>query len=348
MSVRDCQAVLHLKGIFRRMSYSSYFSGTGSYLPETCLTNAQLEKTVDTTDAWILERTGIASRHIADPGQATSDLAYEACLRALATAELAATDVDAILVATVTGDQLMPSTACMLQTMLGCRSIMAMDLSAACSGFIYAVAVADQFVRSGMFRHILVVGAETLSRIVNYEDRQTCILFGDGAGSAVVSRATDGAADSRIFSSHLGANGALGDLLTVTGGGSRIPLSPMVLEQKLHLVQMKGREVFKAAVRAIVDRVQEALEANQMPAEKVDWFVVHQANSRILEAVAQHVGVEFGRFLSNIRDTGNTSSASIPILFDQAVRENKIKRGETVLFAAFGAGLTSGSLLFKY
>lgn len=329
------------------MSYFSYISGTGSFLPAPLLTNAQLEQSVETTNEWILERTGIASRHIAEPSQATSDLAFAAAVKALESARLTAGDLDAILVATVTGDQLMPSVACMLQTRLGCRSIMALDISAACSGFIYGTAVADQFVRSGMYKNILVVGAETLSRIVNYKDRQTCILFGDGAGAAVISRA-DHDSPAKIYSSHLGANGALGDLLTVTGGGSRIPLSQQVLDQNLQFVQMKGREVFKSAVRAICDRAQEALTENRRSVADVDWFIVHQANIRIIEAVAQILEIPAAKLLSNIRVTGNTSSASIPILFDESVRENKIKRGDTILFAAFGAGLTSASMLFQY
>lgn len=329
------------------MSYASRISGTGSYLPPGLLTNSQLEKTVDTSDEWILERTGIAHRHIADPSQATSDLAYEASLSALAAAQLTAQQIDAILVATVTFDQLMPSTACVLQARLGCRSIMAFDLSAACSGFVYGMSVADQFIKTGMYQNILVIGAETLSRIVNYQDRQTCILFGDGAGAAIVSR-VESADPARIYSAHLGANGLLGDLLTVTGGGSRLPFSQEVLDKKLQLVQMKGREVFKSAVRAIVDRVQEALLANAMTVDDIDWFIVHQANTRIIEAVSEQLRVPAHKQLSNIRETGNTSSASIPILFDESIRQNKIRRGQTVLFAAFGAGLTSASMVLKY
>jgi 3-oxoacyl-[acyl-carrier-protein] synthase-3 len=320
--------------------------GTGSFLPETLLTNNQLEKMVDTTDEWILERTGIANRHIAAPNQATSDLAYEACVRALKAAGVTAEQLDAILVATVTGDQLMPNTACMLQSRLGCRSIMSLDISAACSGFVYGVSIADQFIKTGMFKYVLVVGAETLSRIINYEDRGTCILFGDGAGAAVIGRATD--PSSRILSSHLGAQGDLGDVLTLVAGGSRIPLSQEVLDKKLHLVQMKGREVFKAAVRALVDRAREALEANAMSVEQIDWVIVHQANTRIIDAVSETLKIPALKLPLNIRDTGNTSSASIPILFDQCVRSGKIKRGDAVMFVAFGAGLTSGSLLFKF
>jgi 3-oxoacyl-[acyl-carrier-protein] synthase-3 len=329
------------------MSYATRIAGTGCYLPPNVLTNEQLEKMVETTNEWILERTGIASRHIASPEQATSDLAYEAALRAMESAGIGPEKIDAILVGTVTGDQSMPTVACVLQARLGCRPVMALDISAACSGFVYGASIADQYIRSGMFENVLVVGAETLSRIVNYEDRQTCILFGDGAGAAILSRAAqDGG--SRIYSSHLAASGAYGDLLTVTGGGSRIPPSQDMLDKKLQFIQMRGREVFKAAVRAICDRAQEALAANNMSVADVDWFIVHQANMRIIEAVSQMLGIPVEKQLVNIRKTGNTSSASIPILFDESIRQGQVKRGQTVLFAAFGAGFTSGSMLLKY
>lgn len=328
-------------------NFASTILGTGSYLPERLLTNQQLEATVETTNEWILERTGIANRHIAEPNQATSDLAYDASLRALKAAGITAQDLDAILVATVTGDQLMPNTACMLQSKLGCRSIMSLDISAACSGFVYGVSIADQFIKNGMFKYVLVIGAETLSRIINYEDRGTCILFGDGAGAAVVGRAAAGS-ESKIFSSHLGAQGDLGDVLSLTGGGSRLPFSQEVLDKKLHFVQMKGREVFKAAVRALVDRAREALVANSMAVSDIDWVIVHQANTRIIDAVSDTLEIPKEKLPLNIRDTGNTSSASIPILFDECVNSGKIRRGDVVLFVAFGAGLTSGSLLFRF
>jgi 3-oxoacyl-[acyl-carrier-protein] synthase-3 len=328
-------------------NFASTILGTGSYLPDRLLTNQQLEATVETTNEWILERTGIANRHIAEASQATSDLAYAASLKAIAAAGITPQDLDAILVATVTGDQLMPSTACMLQSKLGCRSIMSLDISAACSGFVYGLSIADQFIKNGMFKNVLVIGAETLSRIINYEDRGTCILFGDGAGAAVVGRVAPDS-KSRILSSHLGAQGDLGDVLSLVGGGSRIPFSQEVLDKKLHLVQMKGREVFKAAVRALVDRAREALVANSMSVSDIDWVVVHQANTRIIDAVSETLDIPKEKMPINIRDTGNTSSASIPILFDESVGQGKIRRGDVVLFVAFGAGLTSGSLLFRY
>lgn len=329
------------------MSYVSRIAGTGSYLPSQILSNQDLEQMVETNNEWILDRTGIANRHIAAKDQATSDLAYEAAVRAMASAGVTADKIDGILVATITPDQAMPSTACMLQARLGCKSIMAMDISAACSGFVYGACVADQFVRSGMLENVLVIGAECLSRIVNYEDRLTCILFGDGAGAAVINRVPQGS-PSRIYSSHLGSMGSLGELLIVPAGGSRIPFTQDVLDKKLHLVHMKGRETFKAAVRAMCDRANEALTANSMRIEDVDWIIVHQANNRIIEAVSNQLRVPAEKVLVNIRETGNTSSASIPILFDESVRQNKIQRGDTVLFVAFGGGLTSGSMLLKY
>jgi 3-oxoacyl-[acyl-carrier-protein] synthase-3 len=338
---------MRVEADFSMSSYVSRIAGTGSYLPVELLTNQQLEKIVDTSDEWILERTGIANRHVAAKDQATCDLAYEAAVNAMAAAGVTAQDLDAILVGTITADQVMPNAACVLQARLGCRQIMAMDLSAACCGFIYGACIADQFLRTGKFKNILVIGAESLSRVVNYEDRGTCILFGDGAGAMVLTRV---AADSssKIFSAHLAANGALGDLLTLPGGGSRLPFSQEVLDKKLHLVQMKGREVFKSAVRAMCDRANEALASNNMTSNDLDWIIVHQANMRIIEAVAGQLSMPMEKILVNIRDTGNTSSASIPILFDQSVRENKIKRGQNILFVAFGGGLTSGSMLVKY
>ncbi len=329
------------------MTHSSFIAGTGSYLPERRLTNADLEKMVETSDEWILERTGIEARHIASPEQATSDLAYHASVMALEAAGIKADQLDAILLATTTPDHVMPSTACLLQSRLGCHSIMALDISAACSGFVYGLSIADQFIKTGMYQNILVIGAETLSRIINYEDRQTCILFGDGAGAAVVSRAPTGST-SKILSAHLGAQGELGGVLSMEAGGSRQPFSQEVLDKKLHLVQMKGREVFKAAVRALVDRSKEALAANSITVDELDWVLVHQANMRIIEAVSQLMNIPLEKQLVNIRETGNTSSATIPVLFDESIRSGKIKRGQLILMAAFGGGLTSGSLVLRY
>lgn len=327
------------------MQYQSRILGTGSYLPSHLLTNQDLEKTLDTTDAWIRERTGIHTRHIAAPTEATSDIAFHACTRALQAAGLTGRDLDAILVATTTPDQIMPSTACLLQTRLECRSIMALDVSAACSGFIYALSIADNFIKTGMYKNVMVVGAETLSRIMDYTDRGTCILFGDGGGAVVVGRATG---DSNVGSAHLHSDGRLGDLLTLPGGGSRLPATAETVAKKLHFVQMNGREIFKNAVRVLTERSAEALATNKMTIDDVDWVIVHQANSRIIEAVSDKLDIPMEKQLINVSETGNTSSASIPIVLDENVRNGKIKRGQTVLMAAFGGGLTSASLLLRF
>jgi 3-oxoacyl-[acyl-carrier-protein] synthase-3 len=328
------------------MAYFSKIIGTGSYLPEARLTNSDLEKRVDTSHDWIVSRTGIHNRYIAAPEQASSDLAYEAAIKALESASLKPSDLNAILIATTTPDFITPSTACILQSRLGCGALMALDVSAACSGFLYALAVADQFIRSGMYKNILVVGAEALTRIVDDRDRNTCILFGDGAGAFVLTQTTS--AEHALCSSHLSADGDNAHTLQVPGGGSRTPFSQAVLDQRMNFLKMDGKEVFKSAVRTLTDRCKDALAANHLAAEDITWFVVHQANLRIIDAVADLLRSPKEKYLSNIADVGNTSAASIPILFDQSVRSQKIKRGDKVLLAAFGAGLTSASILIKY
>ena len=322
-------------------------SGTGSYLPEKILTNFDLEKMVETNDAWITERTGIRERHIAAPDQATSDLALIAAQRALEAAGLTANDLDGIIFCTVSPDQVMPSAACMLQHKLGCRHIMAFDLSAACSGFVYGLSVADQFIKTGLHKHVLVIGGEVLHRYINYKDRETCILFGDGAGAAIASRA-EADQDSAILSVHLHADGGLGDLFVLPAGGSKMPLSQEVLDNGLNFVKMKGREIFKNAVRTMSNCAQEALDANNMTVDDVDWLIPHQANLRILDAVANHFGIASEKVIVNVQRTGNTSAGTVPIAFDEAIRDGRIKRGQHVLLAAFGAGLTAGSVMVRY
>jgi len=320
--------------------------GTGSYLPTQRLTNRDLEKMVDTSDEWIRERTGINARHIAAPTEVTSDFALHAAQSALAAAGLQPQDLDAIIFGTVTPDQVMPSAACCLQAKLGCRPILAFDLSAACSGFLYGMALADGLLRSDSYRHVLVVGAETLSRIINYKDRTTCILFGDGGGAAVLGQSQD--KSQGILAHHMAADGQYGELLTLPGGGSRCPTSAETVSQGLHFVQMKGREIFKAAVRAMVSSAEETCARAQVSISEIDWFIPHQANTRIIETVGEQLGVPRQRVVVNIEETGNTSSATIPVAFDEAVRDGRIQRGQLVLFAAFGGGLTSGSVLFRY
>lgn len=329
------------------MLYRSRIAGTGSYLPEKVLSNFDLEKLVDTSDQWIRERTGMERRHIAADGEFTSDLALKASLAAIQDAGLTVNDIDAIVLATVTGDQIMPSTACILQHKLGKPGIMAMEVSAACSGFIYATAIADNFIRVGTFKNVLVVGAEVISRFVNYKDRETCILFGDGAGAFVYSRAE--ASDANIvMSTHLHADGAQGDLFVLPAGGSKIPFNQAVLDEGAQWLRMKGREIFKHAVRTMTLCAKEALEHNQFPPDQVDWLVPHQANLRIVDAVAEHFQFPKEKVIEYLNETGNTSAASIPIAFDTAVKNGKIKRGDAIMLVAFGAGLTSGSALMRY
>lgn len=328
--------------------HRSWISGLSSFLPEKKLTNQDLEKIVETSHEWILERTGISARRIAEPGVATSDLALPAAKEALRQAGLTATDLDMIIFATVTPDYIMPTASCELQRKLGARNIMAMDISAACSGFLYGLSIADQFIKTGQYKHVLVCGGEVLHNIVNYKDRQTCILFGDGAGVAVVSRVEDPKQTSMIMSTHIHANGELGELFVQPGGGSKNPFSQEVLDKDMQYVQMKGREIFKHAVRTMSLSCQEALDANNMTKDQVDWVIPHQANIRIIEAVANHFEIPMSNVVVKIEDMGNTSAATIPIAMDAYIKEGKIKRGDVILMTAFGAGITSGSVLLRY
>ncbi len=329
------------------MAFRARVKGTGSYLPEKLLTNKDLEKLVETTDEWVYERTGIRSRRIAADDQHTSDLAFEASKRALADAKLTATDVDAIFLATVSPDQTMPSTACLLQKKLGARDCMAMDLSAACSGFLYALATANEFIASGRYQNILVVGAEVLHPYVNYKDRDTCILFGDGAGAFIVGRAEENES-SQIYSHHMHADGNIGDLFEMPMGGSRYPATYENIDKGLQWMKMKGREVFKHAVRTMSQCCSEALEHNKLSGSDVDWVIPHQANIRIIEGVAKHFGIDMAKVVIEIENMGNTSAATVPVAFDKAVRDGRITRGQNLLLTAFGAGITSGSLLMRY
>ncbi len=327
--------------------YRSRLAGTGSYLPEKRLSNEDLEKIVETNDQWIRERTGIRWRRIADEGVSTSDLALEASRRALEAAQCKVEDLDMILVATVSPDQPMPNTACVLQHKLGAKNCMAVDISAACTGFVYGYSIADQFIRSGTYKNILVVGAEVLHRYVNYKDRETCILFGDGAGAAVITRASDNE-DSQVYSVHLHADGSISDLFVLPAGGSAIPFSQRVLDENLQYVRMKGREIFKHAVRTMSHCCEEALIFNKMKPEDVSWVIPHQANLRIIEAVAKHFGIPMEKVVVEIEDTANTSAATVIIALDRAIRDGRIRRGQNLLLTAFGAGITSGSLIMRY
>jgi len=327
--------------------YRSRLAGTGSYLPEKRLSNDDLAKLVETNDQWIVERTGIRSRHIAAEGEFTSDLALKASRAALESAGLTAKDIDMILVATVSPDQPMPNTACVLQHKLGARDCMAVDISAACTGFVYGLSIADQFIRSGTYKNILVVGAEVLHRYVSYRDRETCILFGDAAGAAIVTRAQEDE-DSKIYSVHLHADGSISDLFVLPAGGSAIPFNQRVLDEDLQYVRMKGREIFKHAVRTMSQCCDEALKSNGMGPEEVAWIIPHQANLRIIEAVAKHFGIPMDKVVVEIEDMGNTSAATVIVALDRAIRDGRVKRGQNLLLTAFGAGITSGSILMRY
>ncbi len=319
-------------------------TGTGSYAPSRIMTNAELERMVATSDDWIRERTGIRERHIAASGEACSDLAVQAGRRALEAAGIAAADLDMILVATCTGDYPLPATACLVQHQLGANKAAACDLAAACCGFVYALSVADAYVRTGM-RHVLVIGSEVMSAITDWTDRNTCILFGDGAGAAVVS-ACEG--ERGILSTHLRSDGSLCELITVPGGGSRTPPSEKVMAERTNFIKMKGNETFKVAVRTLEEIARETLAENQLKVEDLDLYVPHQANVRILKAVMERLGLPIEKVMLNLEHYGNTSAASIPIALDEAVRAGRVRDGSLVMLGAFGAGLTWASALIRW
>lgn len=327
--------------------YRSRVAGVGSYLPEKVITNFDLEKMVDTSNEWIVQRTGIEKRHVAADDQGCSDLCVEASKKALADAKMTIDQIDLILVATVSPDYKMPATACLVQSKLGARNIMAFDLNAACSGFIYGLFIADNFIKTGAYKNILVIGAENLTRLLNYKDRDTCILFGDAAGAFIMTRAAEN--DPNILVHALAhAEGAHAELLWTKAGGTRYPFTQQVLDEGSHFMIMKGKEIFKNATRTMAACCIEALEATKLSAEQLDWIVPHQANLRITEAVANQFSFPMNKIVSTVHETGNTSAASIPVAFDMAYRDGRIKRGHTILLTAFGAGLTSGAAILKF
>ena len=321
-------------------------SGTGSYAPKRILTNAELAESVDTTDEWIYTRTGIKERKIAADGEMTSDMATEAGRRSLEAAGIARDEIDLIIVATTTPDMLFPSTACLVQHKLGLNSLAAFDLQAACSGFLYALETGAGMVRSGAYRNALVIGAERYSAVVDWQDRSTCVLFGDGAGAVVISRNHD--PKSGWLGAKLGCDGSAVELLHLPGGGCQIPASHESVEQRQHFVKMKGREVFKVAVRVMEQSALQILEQHGLAADQVGCVVPHQANLRIIETLSSRLGIPMDRFFLNMDRYGNTSAASIPIALDEAVRCGRIKSGEVVLMVAFGGGLTWGSSLIRW
>lgn len=314
--------------------------GTGKYVPEKILTNSDLEKIVETNDEWIVSRTGIRERHIAAPHEATSDLAYEAALKALDSAGMKAEDLDLIIIATVTPDSAFPSTACILQDKLGAKGAAAFDLSAACSGFVYSLATAVGFIQNGMYNNALIIGADTLSRITDYTDRNTCVLFGDGAGAVIIGEVPEG----RGFQSFdLGAEGSGGNLLKLEAGGSRLPASQQTIEDKKHFIYMNGREVFKFAVRVMGSATERVLTKAGLGKEDIDLFVPHQANIRIIQSAMQRLDLPPEKCVINVDKYANTSAASIPLALVEAAEEGRMKEGDTVLMVGFGGGLTWGA-----
>lgn len=323
-------------------AFRSIVSGCGSYLPEKIVTNKEMEDIVDTTDEWIIERTGIKQRHIAAEGELTSDLAVKAAQRALADAGLTASDIDLIVLATSTPDQTFPSTATRVQAALGMTRGAAFDVQAVCSGFVYALATADNFVRAGQAKHVLVIGAETFSRILDWEDRTTCVLFGDGAGAVVLSAgpSTGSNKDQGILSSHLHSDGRYNDLLYVDGGVSST--------KSTGFLRMKGKEVFRHAVVNLASVVKEALDFNGMTSDDVDMVIPHQANKRILDATIRKLKISPSKVAITVEKHANTSAASIPLALNEMLKENRIARGDIIVLEAMGGGFTWGSCLIRW
>lgn len=320
-------------------------TGVGSYVPDNIITNDDLSKIVDTNNEWIVSRTGIKERRIADKDSATSDLASLAAQRALADAKIDAEELDLIVVATATPDHLFPSTAAMVQKNLGAKKAAAFDISVGCSGFNYGIVVGANFIKTGMYKKVLVIGAEILSKVVDWEDRNTCVLFGDAAGACVLEPCDE---SFGILSSELGSDGVNGDVLIIPAGGSKMPATKETVEQKLHTIRMDGKEVFKFAVRVMEKSSLEVLKRAGLKKEDIDFLIPHQANSRIIDSAMKKLKLSREKIGVNLDRYGNTSAASIPVALDEALSENKIKKGDNVLLVAFGAGLSWASLVIKW
>jgi len=318
--------------------------GLGMYLPDNILTNAELEKMVDTTDEWIVTRTGIKERRIARSDEATSDMAVNAAREALKNANLKAEDIDLIIVATITPDMFFPATACLVQAKLGARTVPAFDISVACSGFIYGLAIASQFIALGTYKHALVIAAEKLSAITDWSDRATCVLFGDGAGAAVLGPVEDGG----ILSISLGADGNKGELIKLPAGGSRIPATKESVDAKLHFIKMNGTELFKHAVKIMADAALGATNPLGLKAEDIKLVIPHQANIRILNAAAKRMGLRPDQIYLNIEKYGNMSAASSAVALVEAVKKGLIKKGDKIVLDAFGGGLTWGAMVIEW
>jgi len=325
--------------------FGAAITGTGSFVPEKIMTNFDLEKMVDTSDEWIVTRTGISERRIADEKTATSDLATKAAQIAMEDAGVTAEEIDLILVATVTSDMAFPSTACVVQKNLAAFNAAAYDLSAGCSGFVYGLATANSFIESGMYKNVLVIGAETLSKIINWDDRNTCVLFGDGAGAAVVSRCDP---SEGILAVKIGSNGNHDGLITQPAGGSRMPVNCDILKQKLNTIHMEGSEVFKLAIRTMASVSEEVLLKSGLTVEDMRLVIPHQANKRIIDGIFNRLKVTEHQTYLNLNKFGNTSAASIPLALDEAAKNGVLKKGDNVLLVAFGSGLTWGATTIKW
>jgi 3-oxoacyl-[acyl-carrier-protein] synthase-3 len=323
-------------------------AGTGSYLPQKVLTNAELEKTVDTSDEWIQSRTGIRERRIAAEGEATSDLGTKAALKAMDQAGVTAEEIDLIIVATISPDTFFPATACYIQKNLGAKNAVCFDLSAACSGFLFALQTSRHFINTGNRKTVLIVGAEKLSGMVDWRDRNTCVLFGDGAGAAILRRRDENSDESRVLSTVMGSDGNLTDILVVPGGGSAIPVTPDNASQRLNTIRMEGREVFKQAVIVMRDACKKAIAEAGLQADDIAMVIPHQANIRIIEAITDRLGIPSERTFINLDRYGNTSAAAIAIALDEANRSRVIKKGDYILLVAFGAGLTWASAVVQW
>lgn len=320
-------------------------SGVGSYVPEKVVTNNDLSKIVETSDEWIIERTGIHERRIASDNMATSDMATMAAKNALEDANIKSKDIDLIIVATVTSDHAFPSTACIIQKNIGAVNAAAFDINVGCSGFVYGLSIGESFIKSGMYKKVLVIGAETLSKIVDWADRNTCVLFGDGAGACVLEKCEEGFG---ILSIELGSDGNNGEVLTQPAGGSRIPASIDTIENKLHFIKMDGKEVFKFAVRVMEKTSINTLKKANLELNDLDFLIPHQANMRIIDAAAKKLKLEKDKICVNLNKYGNMSSASIPVALNEAVKDNRIKKGDNILLVAFGAGLTWASMVIRW
>lgn len=318
---------------------------TGSYVPEKVLTNHDLEQMVETSDEWIVTRTGIKERRIAAPEQTTSDIATIAAQRALAKANMAATEIELIVVATITGDVPLPATACYVQQKLGAKNAFAFDISAACTGFIYGLSIAKRFILTGMVKNALVIGAEELSKFTDYTDRNTCVIFGDGAGAAILKPVPE---EKGILTEYLGSDGNAADLIYVPAGGTKIPITVEQIEQKQQFIKMKGNEVFKFAVLAMGKAIKHALTDAHINSDQVSLMIPHQANIRIIQASAERFNIPMEKVYINIDKYGNTSAASIPIALDEVVQSGKIQENDIIVLVAFGAGLTWGSCVIRW